>query len=114
MKSSTAVTAPAANRTRQTTENIEKIVGNLTPQLRQRIITEWRRHSDGRRRGTYERSRLVSKNLGISEAVVDEVIFTHMEAVESELATVRTGMCSVLAMATDAGRAVWAEKRGAA
>ena len=114
MRSSTALTAPGASRARQTPETIEKIVGNMTPQLRRRIIDEARRHRDSRSRGAYELSRLVSKSLGVSEAVVDDVIFTHMESVESELATVRTGIFSALELAKDAAKAVWEDKRGAA
>ncbi len=114
MRSSTAISAPAAHRVRQTAESIEKIVGNMTPQLRRRIIDEARRFRDSRARGAYELSRLVSKSLGVPEAVIDDVIFTHMEAVESELATVRTGIFSALELGKDANRAVWEEKRGVA
>ena len=46
--------------------------------------------------------------------MVDDVIFTHMEAVESELAAFRTGVFSALSMAKEANLAVWEDKRGAA
>lgn len=114
MRSSTAVSTQAVVRVRQTAESIEKIVGNMTPQVRTRIIDEARRFRCSPSRGAYQLSRLVSKSIGVPESVVDDVIFTHMEAVESELAAVRTGIFSALAMAKEANLAVWEDKRGAA
>jgi hypothetical protein len=114
MSVSTATRKTNTQRDRQTVEKVERIVGNMTPQLRSRIIEAARRHRNSAAGDPRELSRVVSKNLGISEAIVDEVIFTQMEAVESELAMLRTGIFSAVEMAKGAGRAVWQDKRGVA
>lgn len=61
-----------------------------------------------------EISRIVSKNLRVPERVVDAVIVASYLEVRSRLAALETGILSAVDMSREAGRAVWADLRGAA
>lgn len=97
---------------RQAIEGIGKIVGGMTVQTRQRIMDEALRHVGSC--GEFEISRIVAKNLGIREAVVDAVMMASYLEVRSRLAALETGLRGAVEMSADAGRAVWNEIRGVA
>lgn len=99
-------------RQRQAIEGIAKTIGGMTPQTRQRIMDEALRHVGSC--GEFEISRLVAKNLGIQEKVVDAVIVASYLEQRSRLAALETGLRGAVEMSAEAGRAVWLEIRGVA
>lgn len=112
MKLSTAGTPTRRPQQRQVIEGIAQIVGNLTIPVRERIMAEALRHVGNC--GEYEISRIVAKNLRVSERVVDAVVMTSYLEERSRRAALETGIRSTVEMAAEAGRAVWQEIRGAA
>lgn len=97
---------------RQVVEGIAKIVGGMTPQTRNRIMDEALRHVGSA--GEFEISRIVAKNLGIREKVVDAVMMASYLEMRSRLAALETGLRGAVEMSAEAGRAVWSEIRGVA
>lgn len=103
---------PASVASRKAIENINKVVGNLTPQVRDSIMTEALRHVGTC--GEYEISRLVSKNLRIPERVIDAVVLAAWMEERTRRATLESGLLGTLDASRQAGREVWDDIRGAA
>jgi hypothetical protein len=112
MRSSTAVTAPARVPNSQTAGSIGKVIGGMTVQLRERIMAEALRQVGTC--GEYEISRVVSKNLGVQEKIVDAVVMASYLAERSRRAALETGLRGAVEMAVEADRAVWREIAGVA
>jgi hypothetical protein len=97
---------------RQAVEGISKIIGNLSPMMRSRILSEALLHVGTC--GEYEISRLVAKNLGVPEKVVDAVVLASYMEERSRRAALETGIAAAVEMSRQAGIDVWQEIRGAA
>lgn len=95
----------------QAIEGIGKVVGGMTAQMRARIMDEALRHVGSC--GEFEISRIVAKNLQVSERVVDSVVMASYLEERSRRAALETGIRSAVEMSSQAGRAVWAEIGGA-
>lgn len=96
----------------QRTANIGTLVGNMTVPAREQIMAEALRHVGCS--GEYEISRIVSKNLGVPERVVDAVILASYLEERSRRAAMEAGILGAVDSSRQAGRAVWSEIRGAA
>ena len=107
-------TRPEAPRSRrsQVVGGIEKVIGSMTTQTRQRIMEEALRHVGNC--GEHEISAIVAKNLRVSERAVDAVVMASYLEERSRRAALETGLRGALQSSVDAGRAVWAEIAGAA
>lgn len=103
--------APSSHRT-QVIGGIEKVIGSMTLQTRQRIMEEALRHVGTC--GEHGIAKLVAKNLHVQERLVDAVVLASYLEERSRRAALETGLRGALQMSVDAGRAVWAEIAGAA
>lgn len=63
--------------------------------------------------GEFEISRIVAKNVGVQERVVDAVVMAAYLEERSRRAALETGIRSAVSMSAEAGRLVWAEIGGA-
>ena len=97
---------------RQTVDGIGKIVGGMARETRERIMDEALRHVGSC--GEHEVSRIVAKNLRVSERVVDAVVLASYLEVRTRLAALEVGLRGAVQASSEAGRAVWAELRGVA
>ena len=111
---SIATTRPAGNLSRhsQVIGGIEKVIGSMTIQTRQRIMDEALRHIGSC--GEHEISKIVAKTLRVTEREVDAVVMACYLEERSRRAALETGLRGALQMSVEAGRAVWAEIAGAA
>lgn len=108
-----STTAPRRQASQaQLIAGIGKILGNMTVPRRDEIMTEALRHVGNC--GEHEISRLVSKNLKISERVVDAVIILSYLEERSRRAAMESGILGAVAASREAGRDVWQEVRGVA
>lgn len=96
---------------RQSIEGIAKVLGGMTTQTRSRIMEEALRHVGNC--GEFEISRLVAKNIGVQERIVDAVVMAAYLEERSRRAALETGIRSAVEMSCEAGRQVWAEIGGA-
>jgi len=108
MNSNTAV-APVRGISRQVADSIAKTLGTMTKQFRERIFDETVRHVGSS--GQFRVCRIASKNLGVSEQLVEAVLITTCLEQRSRLAALETGIYGALEMSAEAGREVWAEIR---
>jgi NADH:ubiquinone oxidoreductase subunit F (NADH-binding) len=91
---------------------IGKVVGNVTSQVRELIISEALMHLDSC--GECRICRITAKNLRLPEAVVEGVLVASCAEFRSRLAALEVGLRGAVEISHEAGRAVWAEMRGAA
>ena len=111
---SIATTRPAGNLSRrsQVIGGIEKVIGGMTVQTRQRIMDEALRHIGTC--GEHGVAKIVAKTLRVEERVVDAVVIACYLEQRTRLAALETGLRGALQMSAEAGRAVWSEIAGAA
>lgn len=107
MNRNTEVAAPGRGLSRQVAEGIAKTLGNMTQQLRVRIMDETLRHVGSC--GEYEVARIAAKNIGVSERVVNAVVIASYLEERSRRAALETGIRGAVEASAEAGREVWAE-----
>ena len=107
MNRNTAVAAAAPRIGRQVADSIAKTIGNMTQQLRVRIMDETLRHVGSC--GEYEVARITAKSIGVSERVVNAVVIASYLEERSRRAALETGIRGAIEMSAEAGREVWAE-----
>jgi hypothetical protein len=107
----TTVSAPRSRRS-QVIGGIEKVIGGMTNQTRQRIMDEAVRHVGSC--GEHRIAKVVAKTLRVEERVVDAVVIASYLEQRTRLAALETGLRGALQMSTEAGRALWSEIAGAA
>ena len=112
MRNATTAAIFRRTQTRQVVEGVGKIVGQVTQPVRERIISEALMHLDNC--GECRICRITAKNLHLPEAVVEGVLVALCAEFRSRLAALEVGLRGAVEMSRDAGRAVWAEMRGAA